>query len=317
VPVDGSNPEEEKPQDELLPNSAADEFFGRMKHDFRRPKPNPEAVASALQAIQKLAANVALDHFEESQPVEVAREKCPKCGAANSGLNRFCGYCGALLGRIPTAVTKPAEVPPLPFTTQGQDFHHHHYHHHYFQESSATNSADGQSSPRHLDEAAAGDTELTLTAASEKPAGSETAIQRLVQEWSVYFNSKRLADLVELYSADAIVLRPNSPPAHGAQAIRQLLHAAREAGLGDVELDCADIGIVGNFACLTGHSKMLVPIAAAKRHEETGKYLIVARKEGSEWKIVADSWCMDSANGQAPAQNAAVLPMRSPRANER
>src|SRR5258708_5670217 len=63
--------------DELLPNSTADEFFDRMKHDFRRPKPSQEAVATALQAIQKLAGDVALDHASNLQ-AHTAEVKCSK-----------------------------------------------------------------------------------------------------------------------------------------------------------------------------------------------------------------------------------------------
>jgi ketosteroid isomerase-like protein len=293
-------------RDDLLPNSAADEFFVRMKHDFRRPKPSPEAVASALQAIQKVAGETALGRFDGTAP-QIAGEKCPKCGEAHSGSNRFCGYCGTLLPLPSKAKSDQLSSSSSP---QGQHVIHHHYHHHYFPESGGVISPNGAPSSDSGSDAAL--PEETLSG----PPDSETAIQRLVQEWSVRFNSKRLGDLVELYSTDAIVLRPNSPPAHGAPAIRQLLQAARDGGLGDVELDCADIGIVGDFACLTGHSKMLVPVGAAKRHERAGKYLIVARRERDDWKIVADSWCMDAVSSEnvnpQPAIPAPVLPMRAP-----
>ena len=78
-------------------------------------------------------------------------------------------------------------------------------------------------------------------------------------------------------------------------------------------MDCADIGIVGDFACLTGRSKMLVPTAPAKRHEQTGKYLIVARRENGQWKIVADSWCMDAPKAPPASASAPVLPIRAQR----
>ena len=306
-----SSPDDSQ-RDEPLPNSAADEFFFRMKHDFRRPKPSAEAVASALQAIQKVAGETALGRFDGEQHPQGAGERCPKCGADNSGSNRFCGYCGALLDPVSKVTTK-SESPSSLASGQEQHVFHHHYHHHYFPESATANSsADGSSSENKPSDSNL----LALDEGLSGPPDSETAIQRLVQEWSVRFNSKRFVDLVGLYSTDAIVLRPNSPPAHGVPAIRQLLQSARDGGLGDVELDCADIGIVGDFACLTGHSKMLVPVGAAKRHERTGKYLIVARKQGDEWRIVADSWCMDAVSPQAVTPQTAmppsVVPMRAP-----
>src|SRR5260370_13792980 len=55
----------EKAGDDPLPNSAVDDFFVKMNHDFRRPKPSEEAVAAALHAIQALARDVA-EHQAES-----------------------------------------------------------------------------------------------------------------------------------------------------------------------------------------------------------------------------------------------------------
>src|SRR5262249_32287349 len=150
-------------------------------------------------------------------------------------------------------------------------------------------------------------------ASPDAQAEDADTIQKLVQKWSRCFNSKRMDELTELYSSDAIVLRPNAASAHGKQAVRQLLEAALDVGLGGVQFDFAEIGMVGNFACVTGRSRMLVPTAPAKREEETGKYLIVVRRENGQWKIVADSWCMDATKAPVTSATAPVLPIRTQR----
>jgi uncharacterized protein (TIGR02246 family) len=311
------HPEKDPPEstdDALLPNSAADDFFVKMNHDFRRPKPSEEAVAAALHAIQTLASDTAVEHagetaatddFSEDSANRDAGDTCPKCRAVNSGSNRFCGYCGSLLIRrekstAQTAAPESALIREQPPREQ----HIHHHHHHYFPESVAKHSF--------------GDTRAALTGELAAPqptavAAAETAIQKLVRDWTLCCNSKRLDDLLALYSPDAIVLRANVAPAHGRSAIRQLLQAALQAGLGDVELDPADAGVLGDIACLTGCSRMLVPTAPGKRHEETGKFLIVARREGGEWKILADSWCIDSPPKEAAPPNPASPSPRTPR----
>jgi uncharacterized protein (TIGR02246 family) len=307
--VSGEHPDPEKDQhDEVLPNSAADEFFGRMKHDFRRPKPSEAAIASALQAIQKLTGEVTLE-YSPKVPAQNAAEKCPKCGGPNSSLNRFCGYCGTLMDRGERPNTK-SEISQPQTASEGQHHYHHHYHHHYFSENEKPGVAK-EADIRWSSQTPTNEVEPSVS--TDTHAEADDAIQKLVQKWSRCFNSKRLDELVDLYSQDSIVLRPNSASAHGQEAVRQLLQTALDAGLGDVQLDCADIGIVGDFACLTGRSKMLVPTAPAKRHEQTGKYLIVARRENGQWKIVADSWCMDAPKAPPASASAPVLPIRAQR----
>lgn len=304
-----------------LPNSAADDFFVKMNRDFRRPKPSEEAVAAALHAIQTMAGDAGLEHDAEVaadssdgfEPQGVGTS-CPKCKAVNSGSNRFCGFCGASLARR----EKPAAQAPPTALVRGQaardqtlreqpaheqtarEQHIHHHHHHYFSDSVVKQSLAGEADATLTGELAA--PPLTPTAAAE------AAIQKLVRDWTLCCNSKRLDDLLALYSPDAIVLRSNVAPAHGRTAIRQLLQAALQAGLGDVELQSADAGVLGDIACLTGTSRMLVPAAPGKRHEETGKFLIVARRESGDWKILADSWCIDA----VPKQTAPPIP-RTPR----
>ena len=319
-----------------LPNSAVDDFFVKMNRDFRRPKPSEEAVAAALQAIQTLAGDAAeqevegipADEFLGDEPTtRVAAAVCPKCGAETSGSNRFCGFCGTALARRAKPGAAPADAPPrekvirerpglapsslgplsleplslepLTRADSAREQHIHHHHHHYFPESVVKPPLASEANATLSGELA----EPPMTPA----AAAETAIQKLVRDWMLRCNSKRIDDLLALYSSDAIVLRSNIAPAHGRSAIRQLLKAALEAGLGDVELQPADAGVIGDIACLTGTSRMLVPSAPGKRQEVTGKFLIVARREGGAWKILADSWCIDAV-AKAPAAPTAPAP---------
>lgn len=123
---------------------------------------------------------------------------------------------------------------------------------------------------------------------------AEAAVRRITQDWAVACNTKHLDDLLELYAADAIVLRSNTPPVRGAAAIREFFFAALDAGLGEVELEPLRVEVIGDFAYEAGRCKALVPGAAGKRREERGKYLwVCARQSGGEWKLTADSWSSD------------------------
>jgi len=107
-------------------------------------------------------------------------------------------------------------------------------------------------------------------------------------------NTKHLDDLLDLYVADALVLRSNCPPVRGAAALREFFFGALDAGLGDVELDPIRVEVVGDLAYEAGRCKALVPTAVGKRREDRGKYLwVFARQGNGEWKLATDCWSSD------------------------
>jgi hypothetical protein len=184
-PKHSGNGTPENTGDDPLPNSAVDDFFVKMNHDFRRPRPSDEAVAAALHAIQTLAGDAA-EHDVEAAAVQdlssddsataTAGALCPKCRAVNFGTNRFCGYCGALITqreKLATGAAAPGalihEPPTRDQTAREQHIHHHH--HHYFPGSEGKHSVTAE-----------GKAALVGELAPSPPisvAAAETAIQKL------------------------------------------------------------------------------------------------------------------------------------------
>jgi uncharacterized protein (TIGR02246 family) len=121
---------------------------------------------------------------------------------------------------------------------------------------------------------------------------NEAAIRKLTQDWALACNNKQLDDLVDLYGADAVVLRPNVPPVRGTAAIREFFFAVLDAGLGEVEMDTFRVEIFGDLAYEAGRCQMLVPFMG-KRREERGKYLLTLARQAGDWKILADCWSSD------------------------
>lgn len=295
MPVEPKEPQGEAPSgDTLQPNSSADEFFSKMNRDFRRPKPSEEAVAAALQAIQAMAGDVALEKDAESvseSAVSAAPEanQCPKCGGVNSGTNRFCGFCGA-------TIDKPAaKLTVRDADGSGQHVHHHHYHHHYFPGQADAKIEGGEAV---FSNASA---ELGSDEQSAEANSTDSVLRKVVENWARACNGRRLDALSNLYSADALLVRGSSPLARGRATIKQVLQSELDTGLGDVQLDCGEIGVIGDIACIAGTSRMLAAIAPANRQERSGKFLLLMRREGSEWKILADVWCTDTTPEVRPA----------------
>lgn len=290
-------------------NAAVEEFFTRLKQDMRHPRPGQDSIAAALQAVQRMAMEADAEQSAESS----AGLLCQACGSPNRAGNKFCASCGVPLEVVAEAAEiyapRPGAGPSnLP---AGAHHYHHHYHHHYFSSPDGVLPG-GNFEPRAT--AAAGRDAGRLRAPLAGPALSrgEAGVRKLTQDWALSCNTKQLDDLVELYAADALVLRPNVPAVRGTAAIREFFFAALDSGMGEVELETQRVELFGEIAYEAGRCKSLVPVAVNKRREERGKYLLLAsRVSGSEWKILADVWSSDltlSGGAETPVPPASALP---------
>jgi uncharacterized protein (TIGR02246 family) len=298
-------------------NPALGEIYQRLYPEMRRPKPNQEAIAAALQAMQRLtmeadSVTVAEDATREtSVGVHTA---CLVCGHHNREGNKFCGACGIALGSEATqpathassTLDEPAlqtpppaseatdEVHPPPGAPAGTHHYHHHYHHHYFQGGNADSSS-AVLRPNAPESAREADRMRVVAAAKGEPMSrSEAAVRRLTQEWVLACNTRQLDELIELYAPDALVLRSNLPPIRGAMAVREFFYASLEAGLGEVSVEPMRVEVLGDLAHEVGRYSALVPGTAGKRREERGKYLWVFAKQSSgDWKLVSECWSSD------------------------
>jgi len=315
-----------RPPSDPASNSQVEELYRKLQPEMRGPRPNPDAIAAALQAAQRLAseadAEAAAEDTAQDLSVESSSGVCTVCGYQNRLGNKFCGKCGmAITGsagertagfpeeeRRPRPIAlhpnpfldpEPEPVPQRGFATglppasrpSGQEthHHHHHYHHHYFP------GAQEGVVPRPAGEPVREPERMRPTAALRgEMSRAEAGVRRITQEWVLACNTKHLDDLLELYAADALVLRSNYPPVRGAAAVREFFFGALDAGLGEVEIEPLRLDVVGDMAYEAGRWKALVPGAIGKRREERGKYVCVcARQGGGDWRLVADCWSSD------------------------
>ncbi len=336
------------PADSPVLNSDMDELYRRLQPEMRRPKPSADAIAAALEAAQRLAAEADAEQAADDTAQELSSEStivCAVCGYRNRQGNKFCGMCGMVVtgpimtgseeaqSDLPTAerqsssaLTLPSDafvqhdpgehdpaMRPAATRPTGQETHHyhHHYHHHYFPggEALAARSAvdavrepardslrDSQrDSSRDSARDSAREEKFRPTAALRGDMSrAEAAVRRIAHEWVLACNTKHLDDLLELYTADALVLRSNCPPLRGASAVHEFFFGALDAGLGEVELEPLRVEVVGELAYEGGRFKALIPSATGKRREERGKYLwVCARQNNGEWKVSADCWSSD------------------------
>lgn len=289
-------------------NSEMEELYRRLEPELRRTKPNPEAIAAALEAAHRLTTETDAEQSSEDVASEVisdpSAEICQACGRSIRPGNKFCAMCG-----MPASSGKNASPSDVNLRTGSGAFleeasaarptgnpvgpethhYHHHYHHHYFPAGYETGSSRGGPADSAREEKARPNIALR-----GDMSRAEAGVRRVTQEWVVACNTKHLDDLLELYASDALVMRSNYPPVRGAAAVREFFFGALEAGLGEVEVEPLRVEVMGDLAYEAGRCKALVPGATGKRREERGKYLwVFARQSNGEWKLTADCWSSD------------------------
>lgn len=273
------------PDEKPARSQEIEDFFQRLPANFRWPKPNADAVAAAVEAIQRMSggATVAQDLATLNEATDQSNT-CGACGGALPTSARFCVWCGlARDGSGPAA---------------NRQHVHHHYHHLVPGQNTAASGPAAQAD-------SAGPHGRAPGAPGPAPGGrAEVAARQVMQDWAQACNTRHIDDLLDLYAADATLIRSSVPPVRSLPAIREFLQSVLEAGLGEVELESLRLEVMGEIAMDLGRCKMLVPVAMGKRREERGKYLVVlVRQPAGTWKILADCWSSDlpvSAPAEAP-----------------
>jgi len=208
---------------------------------MRRPRPGPDAMAAALEAVQRLAAEADAEDAARglsagaspgsSSPGSESPGSCRVCGYRNREGNKFCAMCGlpadgfdgGLDERLPHELTQGGNMSAPPFSppphrereaqlrpgagSPETHHYHHHYHHHYFP---AGQESGGAGRPAAQDFREPEKRQMSVLR-GESMSRAEAAVRRITQEWVLACNTKHLDDLLDLYVSDAMVMRSNYP----------------------------------------------------------------------------------------------------------
>ena len=156
---------------------------------------------------------------------------------------------------------------------------------------------------------------LTACQAGEKPANDtsemnstaaagtgadEQAIRGQVARWLQLVKAKDAASIAALYAEDGAVMPPNAPIGKGRTAIQQTWASMMETPGFDLTFVPEQILVSssGDMALDRGTYSLMVAPNGTKQ-TDTGKYVVVWRKIGGDWKAAADIF-----NSDRPASGA-------------
>ena len=119
-------------------------------------------------------------------------------------------------------------------------------------------------------------------------AQDRATIEKLNDVWTAAFNKGDAAAVAALYTEDAYVLPPGSDMIKGRAAVETFWRQAAQQ-MTDAKLTAVDVLPLGPDAArevgtVTLKTKSQPP------QEVVGKYVVVWRKIGADWKLATDIW---------------------------
>ena len=130
-----------------------------------------------------------------------------------------------------------------------------------------------------------------LSLSSPALAQSKATIEKLNDVWTATFNKGDAAAVAALYTEDAYVLPPGSAMVKGRAAIEGFWRQAAQQ-MGDAKLTTVDVLPLGRSAARE-IGTVALKTKSQPPQEVVGKYVVVWRKVGRDWKLATDIWNTD------------------------
>ena len=127
-----------------------------------------------------------------------------------------------------------------------------------------------------------------VLAAAPAVAQDRATIEKLNAAWTAAFNKGDAAAVAAMYTEDAYVLPPGAEMVKGRPAIETFWRQAAQQ-MGDAKLTTVDVLPLGNDAAREIGTVSL-KTKSQPSQEIIGKYVVVWRKTGADWKLATDIW---------------------------
>ncbi len=108
------------------------------------------------------------------------------------------------------------------------------------------------------------------------------------------FNKGDAATLAQFYTKDATVLPAGAPMVHGREAAEKFWKGGIDAGLKNLTLHSISVDMLGNSTAREiGRLTLEVPGKQNQMMHVEGKYVVIWKHVGKDWKIDTDIWNMN------------------------
>lgn len=124
------------------------------------------------------------------------------------------------------------------------------------------------------------------TAPAAQPSDARAGIEAATREFEAAAARGDGAAVAALYTADAMLLPPNSDPVKGSQAVTDFWKAMLGAGVA-AKFTILEVTAHGDTAHEVGTYDMK---STDGQPLDRGKYIVIWKRDGGRWKLYRDIW---------------------------
>ncbi len=104
------------------------------------------------------------------------------------------------------------------------------------------------------------------------------------------FKQSNAAGVAALYTGNARILPPGSEMMQGRAAIQSFWQAVMDSGVKEAQLETLDIEVSGEDLAREIGRYVLTIQQGSETVKSPGKYVVIWKREGSDWKLDVDIW---------------------------
>jgi uncharacterized protein (TIGR02246 family) len=129
---------------------------------------------------------------------------------------------------------------------------------------------------------------ICATAFAQAQSPVRRVIEANTKQFIEAFNKGDAVAVANMYVMNARLLPPNSEMVEGRANIQKFWQGASGAGMKLTALDIVDLEVHGNTAIEVGRYTATMPGAGGTTTTDSGKYVVVWKREGRAWKLAID-----------------------------
>jgi uncharacterized protein (TIGR02246 family) len=116
------------------------------------------------------------------------------------------------------------------------------------------------------------------------------AIEATNQKFASAFSNANPSGVAALYTENAHILPPGSETVEGRTNIESFWQGAMNSGIKEVQIQTLDVEVYGENIAREIGKGVLKGEQGGESVNLTVKYVVIWKKEGSEWKLDVDIW---------------------------